>query len=80
MGKLDAVMIPTMSVKLGDQLVLSPNAVADQSLLAIRPAISFFTEGAVGGCFIPMSHNDILITAYGTGGKQPKPELIYDSI
>jgi hypothetical protein len=70
-GKLDAVMIPTMSFKLGDQLFVSPNAVVDQSLLAIRPAISFFVEGAVDGRFAPLSSNDILIPAYGPGGKQP---------
>src|SRR5450432_1754362 len=70
-GKPDAVMIPTMSLRLGDQLFVSPKAVVDQSLLAIRPAISFFVEGAVARCFAPLSSNNILITAYGTGGKQP---------
>jgi len=28
-------------------------------------------EGAVARCFAPLSSNNILITAYGTGGKQP---------
>jgi hypothetical protein len=41
-------------------------------LLAIRPAISFFVARAVGGCFAPLSSNDILIAAYETGGKGPK--------
>jgi hypothetical protein len=40
---------------LGDQSFLSPNAVFDQSLLAIRPAISFFAEGAADGCFALMA-------------------------
>src|ERR1700722_12569059 len=66
-GKPDAVMIPTMSLRLGDQLFESPNAVVDQSLLAIRPANSFVVQEAVDG----LSSNDILISAYGTGGKQP---------
>jgi hypothetical protein len=63
-------MIPTMSLRLGDQLFEAPNAVVDQSLLAIRPAISFVVEEAVDGCFAPLSSNDILISAYGTGGKE----------
>src|ERR1700730_14424318 len=58
-------MISTMSLRLGDHLFGSPNAVVDQSLLAIRPAISFFVDGAVGGRFASLSSNDILITAYG---------------
>ena len=61
-----------MSLRLGDHLLGSPNVVVDQSLLAIRPAISFFVEGAVDGSFAPLSFNDILIAAYGTGGKRPK--------
>src|SRR5471030_1890685 len=73
-GKPDAVMISTMSLRLGDQLFGSPNAVVDQSLLAIRPAISFFVEGAVSGSFATLSSNDILISAYGTGGKQPNAD------
>ena len=73
-------MIPTMSLRLGDQFFSAPNAVVDQSLLAIRPAISFFVKGAVDGCFAPRSSNNILITAYGTGGIQAKRVLIYNSI
>ncbi len=64
-------MIPTMSLRLEDQLFVSPNAVVDQSLLAIRPAISFSVKGAIDGCFA-RSSNNILTTAYGTGGKQAK--------
>ena len=60
--------IPTMSLRLGDQFFSAPNAVVDQSLLAIRPAISFFAESVVGGRFTPLSSNDILLTAYGTLG------------
>jgi hypothetical protein len=73
-------MIPTMSLRLEDQLFVSPNPVVDQSLLAIRPAISFFVKGAVDGCFAPRSSNNILTTAYGTGGKQAKRVLRYNSI
>jgi hypothetical protein len=60
-----------MSLRLGDHLFRSPNGVVDQSLLAIRPAISFFVEGAVSGRFATLSSNDILVSSYGTGGKQP---------
>src|ERR1700722_3930152 len=74
-GKPDAVMISTMSLRLGDHLFGSPNAVVDQSLLAIRPAISFFVEGAVGGRFAPLSSNDILITAYGNWRETAKHGL-----
>ena len=73
-------MIPTISLRLGDQLFVSPNAVFDQSLLAIRPAISFFVEGPVDCCFAPLSSNDILVPAYGTSEKQGKRALIYDGI
>src|SRR5271166_6531945 len=61
-GKPDAVMIPTMSLRLGDQLFVSPNAVFDQSLLAIRPAISVFVEGAVDCCSARLSPKDIVNT------------------
>jgi hypothetical protein len=71
-------MMSTMSLRLGDHLFGSPNAVVDQSLLAIRPAISFFVEGAVGGCLAPPSSNDILIAAYLTGGKRPND--IYNTL
>jgi hypothetical protein len=63
-------MIPTMSLRLGDQLFVSPNAVFDQSLLAIRPAISFFVEGAVDCGFAPLSPNDIFNTCTEPAGKQ----------
>src|SRR5271155_4011616 len=79
-GKLDAVMIPTMSLRLGDQFFVSPNAVVDQSLLAIRPAISFFVDAVFDACFAPLSSNAILVATYGTGGKQAKRVVIYNSI
>ena len=69
-----------MRLRLGDQLFVSPNAVFDQSLLAIKPAISFFVEGAGGCCFAPALSNDILMLAYGTGGKQGKRALSYNGI
>ena len=73
-------MMATMSLRLGDQLFLSPNAVLDQSLPAIRLAISFSVEGVVDCCLAPLSSNDILIPALPTRGKQHKRALIYNRI
>ena len=71
-AKPDAAMIATISLRLGDHVSWAPNAVVDQSLLAIRPAISFFVERD-GGRLAPLSSSDILVPVFGSGGKQPKP-------
>src|ERR1700750_2384506 len=78
-GKPDDIMIPTISLRLGDQLFWSPNAVVDQSLLAIRPAISFFVEGGAGGCFAPLSSNNI-DNCLWNWRESSKPTLVYNRI
>src|SRR4051812_40954501 len=79
-GKPDAVMIPTISLRLGDQLFVSPSAVVDQSLFAIRPAISLLVEGAVDCCLARLSSHDILIPAYGNGRKHANTKRYWNQV